>query len=62
MAAKAGERCQLCHDGTMAVASSQRSGEYQTRYLRCSRCGRTDKQTVPAGEIVRRKLFTSDRP
>jgi hypothetical protein len=36
------------------VASSQRSGDYQTRYLRC-RCGNTDKHIIPATEIRRVK-------
>jgi hypothetical protein len=46
-------------EGKYAVASSVRSGEYQTRYLRCQRCGCTDKQIVPGSE-VRRKSFTAD--
>jgi hypothetical protein len=41
------------------IASSQRSGDYQTRYLRCPKCGATDKQTLLAVEVRRRKLFTN---
>jgi len=58
--AASGDSCPRCREGRLAVASSQRSGEYQTRYLRCTRCGCTDKQIVPAGE-VRRKSFTAAR-
>jgi len=57
--AASGDPCPKCRQGRLGVASSQRSGEYQTRYLRCERCGATDKQTLPAAEIVRRKLFTN---
>ena len=59
--AASGEQCQRCRQGRLGVASSQRSGEYQIRYLRCSRCGATDKQTVPAAEVTRRKFFTIAR-
>jgi hypothetical protein len=55
MAAKSGDSCPLCKSGKFVVASSQRSGEYQTRYLRC-RCGNTDKHIVPAAEIRRVKV------
>jgi hypothetical protein len=40
----------------MSVASSQRSGEYQVRYLRCAKCGCTGKQVVPPGEVRRLKV------
>ena len=55
MASRAGDLCDKCRNGRLAVASSQRSGEYQTRYLRCNRCGNTDKQIVAAAEIRRRE-------
>jgi len=55
MAAKSGDKCPACDAGTLAVASSQRQGEYQIRYLRC-RCGNTDKHVVPAREVRRHKL------
>jgi hypothetical protein len=55
--ASSGDPCPKCRDGKLAVASSQRSGEYQTRYLRCARCGCTDKQILRAVN-VRRKSFT----
>jgi Zn finger protein HypA/HybF involved in hydrogenase expression len=58
--AASGDSCPRCRDGKYAVASSVRSGEYQTRYLRCQRCGCTDKQIVPGSE-VRRKSFTAER-
>jgi formate dehydrogenase maturation protein FdhE len=58
--AASGDSCPRCRDGKYAVASSVRSGEYQTRYLRCQRCGCTDKQIVHGTE-VRRKLFTAER-
>jgi Zn finger protein HypA/HybF involved in hydrogenase expression len=58
MASRAGDLCDKCRNGRLAVASSQRSGEYQTRYLRCNRCGHTDKQIVHGGEIRRTKSFT----
>jgi hypothetical protein len=54
MAAKSGDSCPRCREGKFAVASSQRSGEYQIRYLRC-RCGNTDKHIVAAAEIRRVK-------
>jgi hypothetical protein len=54
MAAKSGDSCPLCKSGKFVVASSQRSGDYQTRYLRC-RCGNTDKHILPAAEIRRVK-------
>jgi len=59
MAASSGDSCTKCRKGRLAVASSQRSGEYQTRYLRCNRCGNTDKQIVHGGEIRRTKSFTA---
>jgi hypothetical protein len=55
MAAKTGDPCQRCRDGKLVVASSQRSGDYQTRYLRCTRCGNTDKHILAASEIRRVK-------
>jgi formate dehydrogenase maturation protein FdhE len=58
--ASSGDSCPRCRDGKLAVASSVRSGEYQTRYLRCQRCGCTDKQIVKAVEIRRTKSFTAD--
>jgi hypothetical protein len=54
MAAKSGDSCPICKSGKLLVASSQRSGEYQIRYLRC-RCGNTDKHIIPAAEIRRVK-------
>jgi DNA-directed RNA polymerase subunit M/transcription elongation factor TFIIS len=56
MAAKSGDPCPRCREGRLVVASSQRSGEYQTRYLRCQRCGNTDKHILPANEIRRVKV------
>ena len=58
MASKAGDLCDKCRAGRLAVASSQRSDDYQIRYLRCNRCGHTDKQIVHAGEIRRMRSFT----
>jgi DNA-directed RNA polymerase subunit M/transcription elongation factor TFIIS len=58
--AASGDSCPRCREGRLAVASSQRSGEYQTRYLRCTRCGNTDKQIVKAVEIRRTKSFTAE--
>jgi len=52
--AASGDTCPKCRAGVYQIASSQRSGDYQTRYLRCARCGATDKQTLPAVEIRRR--------
>jgi len=60
--AASGDSCPKCREGRLAVASSQRCGEYQTRYLRCPRCGCTDKQMLPAAEVARRKLFTNAAP
>jgi Zn finger protein HypA/HybF involved in hydrogenase expression len=57
--AASGDSCPKCRAGRLAVASSQRAGAYQTRYLRCKRCGATDKHVVAAGEIRRRGLFTN---
>jgi hypothetical protein len=54
MAARSGDPCPRCREGKFVVASSQRSGDYQTRYLRC-RCGNTDKHILPAAEIRRVK-------
>ena len=59
MAAKSGDSCPRCRRGKLAVASSQRSGDYQTRYLRCAACGCTDKQVVPATDVRRTKVFYS---
>ena len=59
--AASGDSCPKCRDGRYAVASSVRSGEYQTRYLRCQRCGTTDKQVIHSRD-VRRKSFTAARP
>jgi hypothetical protein len=56
MAAKTGDTCTKCRSGKLAVASSQRSGDYQTRYLRCAKCGSTDKQILAAAEIRRVKV------
>lgn len=56
MAAKTGDPCPACRKGRLAVASSQRSGEYQTRYLRCGKCGCTDKQILHAAEVRRVKV------
>jgi hypothetical protein len=55
MAAKSGDPCPACKSGRLLVASSQRQGEYQIRYLRC-RCGHTAKHVLPAGEVRRVKL------
>lgn len=55
MAAKSGDSCPNCKIGKLLVASSQRQGEYQIRYLRC-RCGATDKHVLPAAEVRRVKL------
>jgi DNA-directed RNA polymerase subunit RPC12/RpoP len=52
--AASGDTCPRCRDGRYGVASSQRAGDYQTRYLRCPRCGATDKQVVAAVEVRRR--------
>ena len=57
--AASGDACPKCPAGRLAVASSQRAGAYQTRYLRCAKCGATDKHVVAAGEIRRRGLFTN---
>ena len=57
--AASGDSCPKCRAGVYVIASSQRSGDYQTRYLRCPRCGATDKQTLLAVEVRRRKLFTN---
>jgi hypothetical protein len=54
MAAKSGDSCPNCKIGKLLVASSQRQGEYQIRYLRC-RCGATDKHVLPAAEVRRAK-------
>jgi len=56
--AASGDSCPKCREGRLTVASSVRSGEYQTRYLRCTRCNCTDKQVIHAGEIRRVKFFT----
>jgi len=37
------------------VASSQRHGEYQIRYLRCRHCGATDKHILAAAEVAKQK-------
>jgi DNA-directed RNA polymerase subunit M/transcription elongation factor TFIIS len=58
MAAKSGDTCERCKAARLNVASSQARGEYQTRYLRCPRCGHTDKHVVHS-EHVRRRAFTS---
>jgi len=54
MAAKSGDVCERCKAGRLNVYSSQSRGEYQTRYLRCSRCGHTDKSVIPSDYIRRR--------
>ena len=54
MAARSGDRCQRCCTGKLLVASSQRQGVYQIRYLRCA-CGNTDKDIRLAAEIRRVK-------
>jgi hypothetical protein len=54
MAAKSGDVCPNCKTGKLLVASSQRQGMYQIRYLRC-RCGNTDKDIRSAAEIRRVK-------
>jgi formate dehydrogenase maturation protein FdhE len=55
MAAKSGDACPQCPAGRLAVASSQRQGEYQIRYLRCRTCGCTGKHVLPAVEVRRAK-------
>jgi len=55
MVAKSGEKCPKCSHGKLLVASSQRHGEYQIRYLRCRVCGATDKHILAAAEISRPK-------
>jgi hypothetical protein len=55
MAAKSGDSCPKCTAGRLLVASSQRQGEYQIRYLRCRDCGCTDKHVLPAVEVRRAK-------
>jgi hypothetical protein len=54
------------HDANVPLArypgtSSVRSGDYQTRYLRCQRCGATDKQVIHAVE-VRRRVVNNPTP
>lgn len=56
MAAKSGDECPQCKTGRLLVASSQRQGEYQIRYLRCRACGCTDKHVLPGGEVRRLKV------
>ena len=51
--ANSGDACPKCRSGKLAVASSQRSGDYQTRYLRCAKCGCTDKQIILATKVRR---------
>jgi DNA-directed RNA polymerase subunit M/transcription elongation factor TFIIS len=46
-----GDVCPKCRRGVFVIASSQRSGEYQTRYLRCTKCGATAKQLLPSHEV-----------
>jgi len=58
MAAKSGDTCSTCRRGVLGVVSSQNRGECQVRYLRCPRCGATDKSVLPASEI-RRRCFTT---
>jgi hypothetical protein len=55
MAARSGDSCPKCTAGRLLVASSQRQGEYQIRYLRCRDCGCTDKHVLPAVEVRRAK-------
>ena len=55
MAAKSCDPCPQCKSGRLLVASSQRQGEYQIRYLRCRVCGCTDKHVLPGVEVRRLK-------
>lgn len=54
----ADKTCDKCKQCSVGVVSSQRSGEYQIRYLRCAACGSTAKSVLPAAEVRRRKYFT----
>ena len=51
--ANSGDACPKCRKGKLLIVSSQRSGDYQTRYLRCEKCGCTDKQIIEATKIRR---------
>ena len=53
MAAKTGDSCARCRGGRLQIASSQRQGEYQIRYLRCDSCGCTGKHVLNAVEVRR---------
>lgn len=55
MAAKTNDQCS-CRRGRLEIASSQRHGEYQVRYLRCRACGCTDKHVLHAVEVRRLKV------
>jgi len=55
MAARSGDTCPRCNAARLNVYASQCRGEYQTRYLRCPRCGHNDKSVVPV-EFIRRRM------
>ena len=51
--AKPGDKCSC--GGTFNVYSCRSSENYSVRYLKCSKCSKTDKQIVPA-EFIRRRV------
>jgi len=55
-----GDPCEEC-DGRLKVYKTVPCGDRQVRYLKCGQCGHLparNKQTVPAGNIRRRKRKT----
>ena len=46
--------CNRCMAGQWTTYCVRETREYHIRYLKCSRCGRTAKQTLPHAEVHRR--------
>ncbi len=58
---RTGDKCLSCLDGILGVYCSRERGDTQIHYLRCDRCGATNKSTVPA-EFIRRRRKRTVRP
>ena len=49
-----GCQCPKCRSGQMFIGTSKQSGEYQLRYLKCSKCDNDGRQVVRCEMVLRR--------
>lgn len=51
---KTGDKCPSCTEARLTTVSSRAAGVVQVRYLRCPRCGHSERSVVDASMIRRR--------